>query len=75
MMDNNMFEEKVHAKENRDVGEVKDFNPRSSRENFTLVSDYHLTCDNVRIKIIPSQWYIYVVLGCYDLNMAEGLQK
>lgn len=38
-------------------------------------SSESLTHDKVRKKIVPSQKNNYVGLGCYALNVVEGLQN
>lgn len=34
-----------------------------------------LTCDKVRMEIVPSQIYDYTDLECYDLNEDKGLEN
>lgn len=45
----------------------------SSKGIVTEAFDYHLTHDKVSSEIAASQRDNYVNLGCYALNVAEGL--
>lgn len=47
----------------------------NNEEMIILSSDYHLTCDKIRRRIITYQKYGYVGLSSYDLNIFERFQN
>lgn len=57
MAQKTQFEVKVPGRETRDLEKFKAYNPSFSEKNFTLISDYHLTCGKIRRKIVPSQGF------------------
>lgn len=55
--------------------EVPTIDISSSDVMVTEASNYHLTRNKVKMKILPSQSKNYSCFECYALNMANGLQN
>lgn len=54
---------------------VPTMDTNSSETTIIEATHYNSTRDKIKRKIVPSQRDDYADLGCYDLNVAEGLQN
>lgn len=74
MVEKTQFEIEIYDREIMNDEEVKAHNSISSEKFFIVVFHCHLTYDKIRRKIALSKGYIYDDIGCYDLNVTEGLK-